>query len=179
MPKFTQDRVLGLIAIALGLFVALYWAGADSETGLIEKLRGRYSVGDALAPTVAGVFLALAGLWLAITADVKVTFTRANAGFIAAVIGLLFISLGLMRWGGPWIVEAITGADYRPQRDTAPWKYIGFLLGGTTMISALIYVVERQVRWSRLIIALGVTVFLAFFYDIPFEDLLLPPNGDV
>ena len=84
-----------------------------------------------------------------------------------------------MRWGGPSLAEAMTGQDYRPQRDTVPWKYLGFLMGGTTMIAALIFVVERQVRWSRVLIALGVTLFLALFYDVPFEDLLLPPNGDV
>lgn len=179
MPKLTQDRVLGLIAMALGLFIALYWAGADSESGLIERVRGRYNVGDALAPTVAGTFLAVAGLWLALVQDGKKTLSGANLGFIAGIIVLLFIGLSLMRWGGPWIVEVITGADYRPQRDTAPWKYAGFLLGGTTIITALIFVVEREIRWSRLLIALGVTLFLAFFYDVPFEDLLLPPNGDV
>ena len=92
---------------------------------------------------------------------------------------LLFVSLALMRWGGPLIVEGITGADYRPQRDTVPWKYVGFILGGTALIATLILVVERQLRRSRLAIALGVTLFLAFFYDVPFEDLLLPPNGDV
>ncbi|MEM1162392.1 MAG: hypothetical protein AAGJ28_15785 [Pseudomonadota bacterium] len=179
MPKLTQDRVLGLIAMALGLFIALYWAGADSETGLVEKVRGRLTVGDALAPTVAATLLAAAGLWLCLTAGTARGFTRANAAFIAGILAVLFISLGLMRWGGPMIVEAITGADYRPQRDTAPWKYFGFVLGGTVMIAALIFVVEREFRWSRLIIAVGVTLFLAFFYDVPFDDLLLPPNGDV
>ena len=39
--------------------------------------------------------------------------------------------------------------------------------------------VERQVRWSRVLLALGVTLILALLYDVPFEDLLLPPNGDV
>ncbi|MEO1494704.1 MAG: hypothetical protein AAFV19_21365 [Pseudomonadota bacterium] len=179
MPKLTQDRTLGLVAIALGLFIALYWAGADSETGLVEKTRGRYSIGDALAPTVAAVFLSLSGLWLAVSGGPQTTLSLRNAGFIMGVLMLLFVSLGLMRWGGPWLVEAITAADYRPLRDTVPWKYVGFVLGGTAMIAALTFVVERQLRWSRVLIALGVTLFLAAFYDLPFEDLLLPPNGDV
>ena len=179
MPKLTQDRVLGLVAVALGLFIALYWAGADSETGIVEKIRGRYTVGDAMAPTVAAVLLTLAGLWLAVASGTARTFTMANLAFIATVLGVLFVSLGLMRWGGPLIVEMITGAEYRPQRDTIPWKYFGFVLGGTTMITALIFVVERRFHWSRLAIALGVALFLALFYDLPFEDLLLAPNGDV
>lgn len=179
MPKLTQDRVLGLIALVLGLFIALYWAQADSETGLVERVRGRNSVGDALAPTAAAVLLSLSGLWLMLSGSARQSLTLANAGFLAALIGCLFVSLAIMRWAGPAIVEAITGTEYRLQRDTAPWKYVGFLLGGTTLISALVFIVERQVRWSRLAIAFGVALFLALLYDLPFDDLLLPPNGDV
>ena len=91
----------------------------------------------------------------------------------------LLLSIMLMRWAGPEVTELITGQDYRPLRDTVPWKYIGYLMGGTSMIASLIFLAERRFRWSRLLIALGVTVALILFYDLPFEDLLLPPNGDV
>jgi len=179
MPKLTQDRALGLIALAFGLFIALYWAGADSETGVIEKTRGRYTIGDAMAPTVAGALLAFAGFWLCFAPAMKRTFDARNLGFLAALLATLFVCLAAMRWGGPWLVEAITGLEYRPQRDTVPWKYAGFVFGGTLMIWALIFIVERQFRWSRLAIALSVALLLAFLYDVPFDDLLLPPNGDV
>lgn len=179
MPKRTQDRALGLIALTFGLFIALYWAGADSETGVIEKARGRYTIGDAMAPTVAGALLALSGLWLCFAPAMKQTFKAQNLGFLAVLLATLFVCLATMRWGGPWLVEAFTGSEYRPLRDTVPWKYAGFVLGGTMMISALIFIVERQFRWSRLAIALSVALLLAFLYDVPFDDLLLPPNGDV
>ena len=180
MAKMTQDRVLGLIVLALGLFVALYWASADSDTGLFERLRGRSSVGDALAPTVAGSLLALAGLWLVLTGGGgERTISAGNGGFLLALGGCLFLSIMMMRWAGPEVTELITGQDYRPLRDTAPWKYLGYLMGGTSMIASLIFLAERRFRWSRLLIALGVTVALIVFYDLPFEDLLLPPNGDV
>ena len=107
------------------------------------------------------------------------SLTMANARFLAALIGCLFVSLAIMRWVGPWIVEVVTGAEYRLQSDTAPWKYVGFLLGGTALISALVFIDERQVCWSRLAIAFGVALFLALLYDLPFNGLLLPPNGDV
>jgi len=178
MPKLTQDRVLGLVALALGLFIALYWAGADSETGIVEKLRGRISIGDAMAPTVAAVLLSCAGLWLIIVGQ-SGTFCRRNAVYLGTVLLILFCSLALMRWGGPALAELLSGAEYRPQRDTMPWKYFGFVLGGTVLITALIFVVERELRPSRVLIAFGVTLVLAFLYDVPFDDLLLPPNGDV
>ena len=103
----------------------------------------------------------------------------ANLGYLAALGLCLLVSMALMRWAGPALVEAITDTEYRPLRDTAPWKYVGFVMGGTTMILSLIVLVERRLRWSRVLIALAVTLFLAAFYDLPFEDLLLPPNGDV
>ena len=180
MPKMTQDRVLGLVALALGLFIALYWAGADSETGLVERVRGRSNIGDALAPTVAGAILATSGLWLFITGrDTTSGLYLSSLWFVGALFVVLLTALLLMRWGGPGLVEVVTGAEYRPQRDTAPWKYVGYILGGTLLVAGLIWLVERRLRWSRLFLALGVSVFLALFYDLPFEDLLLPPNGDV
>lgn len=179
MPKLTQDRVLGLIALALGLFISLYWAVTDSETGLIEKARGRSSIGDAMAPTIAGALLAGAGLWLIISGAQKRSFYLRNFTYLLGILTTLFLSLGLMRWGGPLLVEMLTGTEYRPQRDTVPWKYAGFVLGGTVLITTLIFIVERQIKASRILIALGVTILLTLLYDLPFDDLLLPPNGDV
>lgn len=174
-----QDRLLGLIAVALGVFVALYWAGADSETGLIERIRGRASIGDALAPTIAGALMAAAGLWLVLAPGRDRLLSGGNVAFLVILLLCLAAGLGLMRWVGPWLVEISAGTAYRPLRDTVPWKYAGFLIGGTALIAALIALVERRLRWSRLLIALGVTVALMLFYDLPFDDLLLPPNGDV
>ena len=180
MAKLTQDRVLGLLAVALGLWLALYWAPTDSETGLIERVRGRSAVGDALAPTVAGVLIAFSGLWIAIgNSNAANALSLGNVGWIAGLMATLFVSLFVMRWGGPALVEAITGAEYRPQRDTPPWKYFGFVIGGTIMIAALIFWVERELRVSRIFIALAVAILLCLLYDLPFDDLILPPNGDV
>ncbi|MEL7471329.1 MAG: hypothetical protein AAFN27_22950 [Pseudomonadota bacterium] len=179
MPKLTQDRVLGLVVLAIGLFITFYWAAADSETGLVERVRGRSSIGDALAPTVAGTILILSGLWLCLSAMGERRLSLANLTFLASLVCALGVALGLMRWAGPALAELATGADYRPLRDTAPWKYAGFILGGVMMITALIYIVERRWHWSRIVIAVVVTLALALFYDLPFEDLLLPPNGDV
>lgn len=179
MKHFTQDRVLGLLVLAFGAWITLYWAPVDSETGLVERLRGRFSIGDALAPTVAGVILMASGAWLALLGGKGEGLRLANLSYLCVLILCLLLSIALMRWAGPALVEAITGAEYRPLRDTVPWKYFGFVMGGTAMILSLIVLVERRLSWSRVLIALGVALFLAAFYDLPFEDLLLPPNGDV
>ena len=39
--------------------------------------------------------------------------------------------------------------------------------------------VERRLSLARLVLALAVALALALVFDLPFEDLLLPPNGDV
>ena len=50
--RFTENAILGGVALLLGLFVVFVWAPLDSDSGVAEKVRGRWSVGDALAPTV-------------------------------------------------------------------------------------------------------------------------------
>ena len=175
----TQDRILGLIALIFGLWIALYWAHEDAATGVVKFKYGSLRVGDALAPTVAGSLIAFAGLWLMLTGDAARRLTWSNVGYLALLGVCLIGGLALMRWGGPALVEAITDSAYRPLRDTFPWKYVGFILGGVVMITSLIAIVERRLHWSRILIALGVATLLAFVYDVPFDDLLLPPNGDL
>ena len=83
-----------------------------------------------------------------------------------------------MRWAGP-ISAHLFGEDYRSLRDTVPWKYIGYFSGGILMIFGLISMMEGRMRWRTLIISILAVVFLIIVYDLPFENLLLPPNGDL
>ena len=86
-----------------------------------------------------------------------------------------------MRWTGPAAVALFgpEGVGYRALRDTVPWKLIGFLCGGTVMILGPIVLVERRLRWQAVAVAVVATVAMIVIYDLPFDDLLLPPNGDV
>ena len=180
-PRITQDAALGALVLAFGLFIVFVWAPLDSETGIAEKVRGRWAVGDALAPIVAGALLIASGTGL--LAGASRTATPAalglrNLGFLASVIGCVGASLAVMWLAGP-VAAALTVGDYRPLRDEAPWKYLGFVLGGGLMIFSLIALVERRLSLARLVLALAVALALALIFDLPFEDLLLPPNGDV
>ena len=89
-----------------------------------------------------------------------------------------------MRWTGPlavWLAGSASDTElsYRALRDTAPWKYIGYLTGGTMLVGGLIALINRCVTWRTIAIGLFVSAALAGIYDLPFEDLLLPPNGDL
>jgi len=99
----------------------------------------------------------------------------------AIVLLLIAISLLLMRYVGPLVLHLFEGssAEYRLLRDTAPWKYLGFVSGGVWLIVSLIAFNERRIRWQHFLIALAAVLVLIAFYDLPFDDLLLPPNGDV
>lgn len=180
MRKLSANRALGLACIAFALLVALLWIPLDTETWLVERKRGRYIVGDSLAPTLAAAFVLLAGFMLLFEArDKDARPSRGNLVFISAMIAVGIFSLLLMRWSGPFVTALLASDEYRLLRDTSPWKYTGFVVGGTTLIFALITFVEQRLTWRALWIALAAVAGIILLYDVPFDDILLPPNGDV
>ncbi|MEM8980723.1 MAG: hypothetical protein AAGD04_14650 [Pseudomonadota bacterium] len=174
---------LGLVFLAFALFVAFVWVPLDTETGLIEKVRRRTMIGDALAPTVAAFFIGLGGLVLLLferNAHDQPRLGGANLKFIGMHCAVLVIGFLIMLYAGPILVSLIDGeTEYRVLRDTAPWKYIGYFLGGTFIVAGLISQAEGRVTLKAAVIGMCVVLALIVIYDLPFEDLLLPPNGDV
>ena len=77
------------------------------------------------------------------------------------------------------LVEIVTEPSYRALRATPPWNYTGYLLGGTLVIAALITRINGNVRGKALLIGFIACLVIALLYDLPFDDLQLPPNGDV
>lgn len=115
------------------------------------------------------------------TRDTSQYLQRENLIYLFTTIVLLTVSLAVMRYAGPLLVTLIgdEGVSYRLLRDTPPWKYIGFVAGGVLLITSLISRVERRFRFRFLLIGIAAVVVLIAVYDLPFDDLLLPPNGDV
>ena len=64
-------------------------------------------------------------------------------------------------------------------REVIGIKHIGFLIGGMIIVGGMIAVLERRLSRRALMIGLIWSLVLILVYDLPFEDLLLPPNGDV
>lgn len=178
------DLVLGTGVIAFALFVLTVWIPADVESGIFNTVRRRTEIGDAFAPVLAGAIILLGGVLLVLETLRKSGNTKLSASSIAfalALLALFTIALTFMRYAGPATVTLFesTGMDYRALRDTAPWKYLGFVLGGMVLVTTPIAVIERRLGWKALAIGMATTLILIAIYDLPFDDLILPPNGDV
>ncbi|UWQ89879.1 hypothetical protein K3727_13835 [Rhodobacteraceae bacterium M382] len=184
-PK--SNLILGLVMVIFAAILLSLWIPLDTQTGLVEKIRRQVVIGDALAPTVAALFLLIGGGLLVVvdrTADGQPKPSLRGLGFTASLIAVICISLVVMRHAGPlsvWLINTLHGdtLEYRLLRDSAPWKYIGYLLGGTLMISGMIALVEGRIRIRAVLVALLAVLIMIALYDLPFKDLLLPPNGDV
>ena len=185
MTFYRTDRFLGLVLLAAALATLFLWIPLDTDTGMIEKARRRLVIGDAFATTIVAILAAIAAASLAITGKrSEHEFKRDGLMPMLKIIGILVIILLVMRYAGPVAVSAfgaLSGEtlEYRPLRGTAPIKYIGYLLGGTGLIAALSGFMDGQFTKRRIALAFVITLALALFFDLPFEDILLPPNGDV
>jgi len=191
MSARNWDIVLGLFFVAVGALLLFVWVPLDIESGITERHRRRVSIGDAMAPSFVAVGFLLCGALQAWTAWRRHApplrapgLDRRNMAYLAALFALAAVALVLMRWLGPAVVALLDllGADlpgYRALRDTAPWKYLGYLAGGFVLVFGLIAFIEHKVSWRTALLALIATAVLAALYDLPFDDLLLPPNGDV
>ena len=175
MRSFSKEIWLGVFFLGFGLLTLFVWIPQDTDSGLLTKVRRTTLIGDALAPSIAALLLSLSALWLIISSLGGETKSEKNDWLPALKISaILIISVLLMRWTGPFLIE-----EYRSLRDTLPWKYVGYLLGGSFMIFGLISLVEKRMSSSYLLLAIVITAIIGLIYDLPFEDLLLPPNGDV
>ncbi len=186
-----QDIVIGCVGLALAGLALAWWIPVDTETGLVVRERRSVQVGDALAPTIAAIGIAVTSLATLVGA----LFSRGTAPALESIdagersSGLLLpalivaASLILMTLTGPLLVKSLNAAgfgigSYRALIATPPWKYAGFVAGGTVMVSGLIACIEGRLSRNALFIAIGTVAALIVLYDLPFDTLLLPPNGD-
>ena len=178
--------VTGLFFAALALLLLFVWIPLDSDTGLIEKVRRQVAIGDALAPTVAALFLLIGGGLLMLLEgkrDTPPAMDTASVKFVVRVFAMLVLGFLVMRYAGPLAVEVmntVQGSDleYRLLRDTVPWKWLGYVLGGTLAICGTISLTEGRFSLRALVVALLAIAAMIAIFDLPFDDLLLPPNGD-
>ena len=181
---------LGIAAVVVAIALATLgiWIPADVESGVVETFRRRTVIGDALAPTAAAVGMVGGALLLAVSEILRpgesaASLDRLSLIFLVRFAAVIAIALALMTFAGPLAVDAINAlgggiGSYRELRDTVPYKYLGYFLGGTAMVGGAIAVVEQRLTRGAAVAGAIAAVVLTILYDVPFDDLLLPPNGD-
>lgn len=185
------DIGFGIVTMTLSLLALFVWFPNDIVGGFIEvSAIGRTVPGDAFFPVLLAVGIFVLGALQALLAvrralagrpTVARTLTRSNARFIAALAAIVLSGLALMVWLGPLVVDGLNvigllDGSYRNFSDTAPFKYIGFVVGGFAMTAALIVLTEGRVRRASLA---SITVVIAgaiIIFDILLKNVLLPPN---
>lgn len=193
MQTRSWNIAIGLVFIVLSLITLIWWIPNDIETGVIYIERRDIEIGDAMAPTMAALTILLTSIALMLSAyfagrnrpstEPPIGLSKSNITSIAAIALVVIVSLALMVWAGPILVQAMqaAGADiksYRLLTDTVPYKYTGFALGGFVLVAGLISWIEGQVRWQAVVTGIGAVLVLVLLYDVPFDTLLLPPNGE-
>ncbi|MEL7346042.1 MAG: hypothetical protein AAFN59_14500, partial [Pseudomonadota bacterium] len=63
-PPSRSNLRVGAVFVVLAVVAIFVWIPLDTDSSIIQKVRGRQTIGDALAPTVAAAFLLLGGLLL-------------------------------------------------------------------------------------------------------------------
>ena len=178
--------VLGLGCVVFAVFALAIWIPLDTDTGLIEKVRRRTQVGDAMAPTLAALFVLIGGLLTAFAKPAPTAEDLFPAGavrFGAWMLAILVAGFVIALFAGPLAVAAYTAAtgeplEYRLLRGSFPWKYVGFVAGGTFAIAGLVALTEGRLTRHAVLVGLGAVLGMILLFDVPFDDLLLPPNGD-
>lgn len=184
---------LGVTFAAAGTVALVWWIPADSESGILVQDRYSVEIGDAMAPTMAALGILVLSLALIVqswfakddeadASERSIGLSRENLSGLGAIVAIVVLALALMFWLGPLTVAALgaLGMDlpaYRMLADTVPYKYIGFAGGGLVLVFALIAWIEGRASLRAAAIAAVMVVALIAIYDIPFDSLLLPPNG--
>ena len=176
------------LASLLTLFV---WIPLDIETGVIETFRRRVTIGDAMAPTIMAVAILVVSVVMGILAvfqpaenssDVKEDLDKQSFVFLARLVIVVSIGLVLMVYLGPMVVDLINAlggeiGSYRNLRASYPYKLIGYVFGGFVLIFGIISVVENRFSMNGALVSIIAVVVITMLYEVPFDNLLLPPNG--
>ncbi|MGB7317574.1 MAG: hypothetical protein WBC85_06375 [Planktotalea sp.] len=182
-----SNLFIGLLCVVFALGLIFVWIPLDTDSGIVEKVRGRLNIGDALAPTVAACFVLIGGALLLIVErqdPLQTALSKGHLNFLVQLLVVTIASLLVMRFAGPLAGELANQfraepIEYRNLRATPGWKHMGFVLGGIMLVSGLISIVERKFSKRAVLTAGFAVLVLIVVFDLPFDDLQLPPNGDV
>ena len=181
-----SNLYLSLLCVLAALITIFIWVPMDTGTGLVEKVRRQVTIGDALAPTVASAFVLIGGLIVLVFErrdPEQGCISAANLKYLASLAIIVVGAFLVVRYAGvilAGLANILDGGErsYRLLRDTAPWKYTGFFLGGSLLAAGLIIYCEGRYSARSILVAIIIVSILIVILDLPFDDLLLPPNGD-
>lgn len=180
---------IAIVCLGLSLLAVFVWVPFDSETPPIYEFRRQTYIGDAMLPMVAAAGIAICAAvhlilsWRRQHKETDAPFDTLSVIFFALFFGIIALSFLLMYWAGP-LALALFGpsgeeaATYRQMRSTLPWKYIGYILGGFTLVFGVTSLIEGRITLRRAISSILAVAFLILLFDVPFDTILLPPNGD-
>lgn len=187
------DIGFGAIVFVGALLALFVWFPSDIRGGFFNINQiGRPEPGDAFFPILlasALVLLSLVQMALVLLRPtppdtaIQAKLTLDNVKFLGLFLIITASGLAIMFWFGPVVVwtmreAGLIDATYRQLTDTAPYKYLGYVVGGFLMTMTLIAWTEGRVRVLSVV---TVSVLLALFiliFDILLNNVLLPPNAE-
>lgn len=187
----------GVVTLAVALLALFVWFPLDIKGGFIQtNLTGNLEPGDAFFP----ILLAAALVALSLVQIVAAVFNRQassagapdeagqlsiqNLKFLACFFAILVAGLTVMFWFGPLVTAILAAAglidqSYRQLVDTVPYKYLGYLVGGFGMTTALVWWTEGRLRPRAVYTVVAVLAACILIFDILLDNILLPPNADI
>ncbi len=188
------DIGFGVVVLAGALLALFVWFPADIPTGFFfVNAIGREEPGDAFFPIILALFLLVLSVlhlglsfyrsWQGNAVPATGELTSDNFKFLGAFMVIMAISLAIMYWLGPLTVAALNtfgwlDASYRALSDTAPYKFIGYVVGGFVMTITLIAWTEGRIRWASVLSVLITLTVAILIFDLLLKNVLLPPNAD-
>lgn len=183
------------VVIFIGALLAIFvWFPNDIRSGFFYvNAIGKTEPGDAFFPIILATTLAiLSGIQLYISLFHKSSsassepcpaITVSNFKFLLTFGAICVLGLSIMYSLGPvtvWVMRefSLIDAEYRNLTDTAPFKYIGYVVGGFLMTVTLIAWTEGRVRKPAVISVLTVLVVAIIIFDKLLTNVLLPPNAE-
>lgn len=180
------EFMIGGFGLALAIVAVTVWFPYDIAGSFMQKtLTGRIQPGDAFYPTVLAAILGLLGA-IQMLASLRRTGDRSAVGlsfenlrFLVVLCVLLGLS-GLLCYGlAPWLAETLNGGRaYRLLRDTAPWKFLGFVLAAPALIWPMVALSEHRVSLRGVLFVGGFVAILLVVFGIALPDTFLPPNAE-
>ncbi|CUH75036.1 Tripartite tricarboxylate transporter TctB family protein [Tritonibacter multivorans] len=181
---------IGLTGLLFALFSLFFWFPNDIQGAFMETTRaGKPEPGDAFFPVLLAGFIAFIAAIQIVSALLKrdqeaqgsdyPRLDGENIKFLALFLAIILGSLAVVYWIGPlavWLTqEELT---YRQLVDTAPYKYLGVVVGGFALTFSLISWAEGRLRARSAVVSALLILVLILVFDVALTNIQLPPNAD-